>query len=1027
MPFDIEGARSAGYSDAEIAGVMAQREGFDMEKATQAGYQPGDVIGFLSERSAQKAGSPPLAPSVTGSSPVGSSTPTISAADRRGPAAEGSWADPREGSWDDRGEMRKGAESAVTGLKAMAPAAKVAGSSLVISRIGERLANWDKVDKGEFVPRSEALAYQQADAAGRQKLREELLSKATQQKEFIGESVKLVKQYQQEQQRNKGATSDLTDIESVKGFSDWLAFNGAAGAVYLAPVMLSAAIGGPVGAGAMSYGLSAGEINSDRVAAAIDMNRPGRFKNPDRQQEIDQEQGIANRVASTVPSTLAFAAPNAALDVVSGPVRNVLTKPLHGLTKRETLRAAPGMIARDVVEEGVTGGLQEVGNIAAERYVGEQQGDAFTAANAKRVVNAAAAEAAGGLVGGSGHATVGLMTAPNVKTPEQSAATVLSATTVDDAIRAASAEAATPIPTPPAAAPIAAPFTLPARPEASAAVDRIGQILGQTQETPDVGRAAAVPPMDPSSGGSGLPAAAVSMAAGNGTDGTGAPAVVPGNAGTVATGSAVPQGTSGVGAGALDPQATWFGRRGDGYAHILDAEAALPSRQRARPDLEWLVKTTPEGRYSLAGYATSAQPEAATNVALPAAPAVAPLVAAPTSPVAVANPPTLEAPAAPAVPSEPYVSLGKSGPVYKGGNNARGRARQANPFKAFLAEHGMSLDLAAEFAPGQKERRGAMVQGYGPMFRKSGKPLDLLAQAAVEEGFLPSADTDRLYQMIGAAIGGERIAPLFTRDGAESEMQARIDRQRSMEETDAIAAAARLEDNELDALEDYPWEQLSKPSTLAEGLRALGATEQEIADAEAEVARERAGAQPDPVGHTEPVQAADTEAASGDRSRESQARGEGLSDENSHVQSEAGGDLPGRRDEGGKAVERDAAEVVPERVRDRVQADDGLTAPTPAEVVAQQDRRQQGERAEADRRTEEDNRARADAQRGDFTLTGSERAVDSNPAQAELSESPTTAAAPSEQKPSSGRDSQRPLIELRKRKSVLESLLTCLG
>jgi hypothetical protein len=46
----------------------------------------------------------------------------------------------------------------------------------------------------------------------------------------------------------------------------------------------------------------------------------------------------------------------------------------------------------------------------------------------------------------------------------------------------------------------------------------------------------------------------------------------------------------------------WFGRRGDGYQTPEDASAALPSRQRVSPDLEWKVEQMPSGRYRLAGY-----------------------------------------------------------------------------------------------------------------------------------------------------------------------------------------------------------------------------------------------------------------------------------------------------------------------------------------------------------------------------------------------------------------------------------------
>ena len=42
MAFDIEGARKAGYSDAEIADQLSQRFGFDLAGAKSAGYSDGE-------------------------------------------------------------------------------------------------------------------------------------------------------------------------------------------------------------------------------------------------------------------------------------------------------------------------------------------------------------------------------------------------------------------------------------------------------------------------------------------------------------------------------------------------------------------------------------------------------------------------------------------------------------------------------------------------------------------------------------------------------------------------------------------------------------------------------------------------------------------------------------------------------------------------------------------------------------------------------------------------------------------------
>lgn len=108
-------------------------------------------------------------------------------------------------------------------------------------------------------------------------------------------------------------------------------------------------------------------------------------------------------------------------------------------------------------------------------------------------------------------------------------------------------------------------------------------------------------------------------------------------------------------------------------------------------------------------------------------------------------------------------------------NNPARRMRlnawQANPMRAFLGEHGIHSDLAAEFAPGAAERRKAMVPGFGPIFRRSGMQLDELAMLARDAGFTRDDDVAELYPLIERAIRGERIAPLYAEGVAEREME----------------------------------------------------------------------------------------------------------------------------------------------------------------------------------------------------------------------------------------------------------------
>ena len=47
MPFDIEGARKAGYSDTEIADYLGKENKFDTSGALKAGYGPLEIINHL--------------------------------------------------------------------------------------------------------------------------------------------------------------------------------------------------------------------------------------------------------------------------------------------------------------------------------------------------------------------------------------------------------------------------------------------------------------------------------------------------------------------------------------------------------------------------------------------------------------------------------------------------------------------------------------------------------------------------------------------------------------------------------------------------------------------------------------------------------------------------------------------------------------------------------------------------------------------------------------------------------------------
>ena len=107
-------------------------------------------------------------------------------------------------------------------------------------------------------------------------------------------------------------------------------------------------------------------------------------------------------------------------------------------------------------------------------------------------------------------------------------------------------------------------------------------------------------------------------------------------------------------------------------------------------------------------------------------------------------------------------------------NRLRSLSYDRNPLMAFLGKHGVSLNQTRDFAPGETERRKAIVPGYGPVFRRSGLNLDLLAERAAEEGFLPpgSRDATAMAALVQRAMRGERVIPQYAEGAVESKMEA---------------------------------------------------------------------------------------------------------------------------------------------------------------------------------------------------------------------------------------------------------------
>lgn len=55
MPFDVQAARAAGYTDAEIADYLGKKSGFDVNSARKSGYQDGEIVSHLEAKQTAKA------------------------------------------------------------------------------------------------------------------------------------------------------------------------------------------------------------------------------------------------------------------------------------------------------------------------------------------------------------------------------------------------------------------------------------------------------------------------------------------------------------------------------------------------------------------------------------------------------------------------------------------------------------------------------------------------------------------------------------------------------------------------------------------------------------------------------------------------------------------------------------------------------------------------------------------------------------------------------------------------------------
>lgn len=326
-------------------------------------------------------------------------------------------------------EFVKGVKSAATvslpSLWENAGVMKDVGAALTVK---QRMDLFDKIDKGEITSNDQLRGldmttgqgrmYLAASPETRQMLRGRLDKELASRKDLVNASIETLKAYQEDAKKYKPRVEKATDIGSAADFTNWLANNVGAGAVNLAPIMLTAAATGGVGLLGMGAAMGTAEATGNRMEA---LQKQLSSVPPEQRADL-----VMKRLEETGGVNLAVGIASGALDTVLGPAatlvkqlaKKVATGEVLKQGRKEAAKAAAKQIPKSMAEEGLTGGLQEAAQIAGKVRVGER--DEFaTKETAKDIFNAAMAEAAGAPAGGVVNTAVAALQAGKAEPTEE--------------------------------------------------------------------------------------------------------------------------------------------------------------------------------------------------------------------------------------------------------------------------------------------------------------------------------------------------------------------------------------------------------------------------------------------------------------------------------------------------------------------------------------------------------------------------------------------------------------------------------
>lgn len=300
-------------------------------------------------------------------------------------------------------EAGKGVASGAIGLKSMWENVGVMKDVGALGSVQQRLGLFGKIDAGEITDPNQlrgldlntsfARSYLAASPAMRDKMKERMTKEVANRTDFVKAAVATVQQYQKDAEKYKGRTTDLTDVRGVADFTNWLAFNMGSGAVQMAPIMLAALTTGPAGLALMSTGMGTAEAVGNRLQFLAPQLKG---KTPDEQAAI-----VIDYIARTGSTNLAVGLVSGAFDTLLGPAANLakqgIKKAVGEKTWKEILKQGAKDLPKVMGQEAVTGGAQEFTQQAGA-YKEDEIKKLLTKQTAKKVLNAAAAEATGVIV-----------------------------------------------------------------------------------------------------------------------------------------------------------------------------------------------------------------------------------------------------------------------------------------------------------------------------------------------------------------------------------------------------------------------------------------------------------------------------------------------------------------------------------------------------------------------------------------------------------------------------------------------------